>query len=79
MKTRSYLFLSFFLIFSCWVTAQHSPSSTSDITAGEILHHIKYLASDELQGRKAGTEFADRAATYIAEEFRTYGLRPIGD
>jgi hypothetical protein len=38
--------------------------------------HIKFLASDELQGRRAGTAEADRAANYIAGEFKKYGLTP---
>jgi aminopeptidase YwaD len=46
------------------------------ISAQRIADHIKFLASDELQGRRAGTPDADRAANYIAEEFRKDGLTP---
>ncbi len=53
--------------------------SSPQITAAEILKHIKYLASDQLEGRKAGSPGADSAAAYIANEFRSYGLTPIGD
>ena len=49
------------------------------ITAEEIRAHVRFLASDDLRGRAAGTEGADRAARYIAEAFRTYGLKPVGD
>ncbi|WP_371189476.1 M28 family peptidase [Thalassotalea maritima] len=35
-----------------------------------------YLASDALMGRKAGTETADKAAQFIADEFKEIGLRP---
>jgi aminopeptidase YwaD len=59
-------------------SAQHISDPDAKITTREILHHIKYLASDELQGRRAGTEFADKAAEYIAEEFDEYGLKPLG-
>lgn len=49
------------------------------ITAEEIRAHIQFLASDELEGREAGLEGAERAARYIASAFRAYGLKPIGD
>jgi Peptidase family M28/PDZ domain/PA domain len=43
------------------------------------LGHIKFLASDELQGRGNGTRQLDRAADYIASQFRLAGLAPGGD
>lgn len=46
-------------------------------TVEELKEHIKYLASDELQGRKPGTQGADKAADYIAAEFQKLGLNPI--
>lgn len=49
------------------------------ITAEEIRAHVRFLASDELQGREAGTEGAERAARYIASAFHAYGLKPVGD
>lgn len=65
--------LTLLLILTASLFAQENPA----ISAGEIIEHIKYLASDELQGRRAGTEFADKAAEYIASEFKKYGLAPI--
>lgn len=46
------------------------------ISTERISKHIQFLASDKLQGRRAGTAFADEAAAYIEKEFRTYGLKP---
>ena len=37
------------------------------------------LADDSLAGRGLGTPQLDRAADYIAEQFRSAGLRPGGD
>src|SRR5882724_3540247 len=37
--------------------------------------HIEYLASDKLEGRRAGSSGANLAAEYIAREFARYGLR----
>jgi len=44
-----------------------------------ISTHIQFLASDDLQGRLPGTEGAEQAAQYIAGEFDSYGLTPMGD
>lgn len=49
------------------------------ITAEEILNHVKILSSDELEGRRAGTNGAERAANYVANEFGQVGLKPAGD
>ncbi len=40
--------------------------------------HIKYLASDDLEGRNTGTEGHRKAAAYIAGEFERSGLKPAG-
>ena len=45
----------------------------------EFLDPIKYLASDQLQGRGDGTPQLDQAADYIAKKFRQFGLKPTGD
>jgi aminopeptidase YwaD len=55
--------------------AQSSPQ----VTAGELLKHVRYLASDQLEGRRAGSRGAELAAQYIANEFKSYGLTPVGD
>ncbi|MFQ5709812.1 MAG: M28 family peptidase [bacterium] len=49
------------------------------ITMKESLFHVKMLASDEFQGREAGTAGQWLAAKYIANEFAKYGLLPVGD
>ena len=40
---------------------------------------IAFLAHDDLAGRGLGTAQLDRAADYIAQQFRTAGLQPGGD
>lgn len=49
------------------------------ITTGEIISHIRYLASDRLEGREAGTRGSEKAARYIARMFEESGLSPAGD
>jgi hypothetical protein len=39
---------------------------------------IQYLASDELEGRLAGTQGNEKAAAFIIEQFKSIGLQPIG-
>jgi len=39
--------------------------------------HVHFLASDELQGRKAGTEHTRIAARYITSQFMEIGIEPF--
>ncbi|HKY03615.1 MAG TPA: hypothetical protein VJQ56_01930, partial [Blastocatellia bacterium] len=48
----------------------------SGLSAERISGHVAFLASEKLQGRRAGTPGADEAARYIADQFRGYGLKP---
>src|SRR6185436_6617466 len=43
------------------------------------LEHIKYLASDELEGRGDGAPGLEKAADYIESKLRATGLEPAGD
>lgn len=52
--------------------------SAAEITADELKAHVRYLASDELEGRGAGTEGDRKAAAYLARQFSAYGLTPAG-
>ena len=46
------------------------------ITASEFQEHVRYLASDELEGRFTGSTGSKQAAEYIKSEFESYGLEP---
>jgi aminopeptidase YwaD len=48
----------------------------SEVSADRIARHVEFLASDRLQGRRAGTPAADQAAEYIARQFRGSNLKP---
>lgn len=63
-----------------------SVAGTADLTPGvmpadaqKIRAHVKYLASDALEGRGTGQKGGDLAADYIAKEFKSYGLEPAGE
>ncbi len=45
----------------------------------EIENHIKYLASDSLEGRKPGEIGNELAAKFIANEFQSFGLKKINN
>jgi len=45
----------------------------------KIRAHVKYLASDELEGRGMNQKGSDLAADYIAAQFESYGLKPAGE
>jgi Zn-dependent M28 family amino/carboxypeptidase len=50
-----------------------------ELTVSEVESHLRFLASDELMGRKPGTYGADIAARYIAEQFREAMLKTFSD
>jgi hypothetical protein len=52
--------------------------AATSINPGELLGHIKFLASDEMKGRASGSPELERAADYIAAQFKAAGLQPGG-
>lgn len=46
------------------------------ITANELLDHVKTLSADSFEGRASGTPAGWKAAEYVSERFRSYGLSP---
>jgi hypothetical protein len=45
----------------------------------KMLETIRFLSDDDLKGRGLGMKELDRAAEYIAQQFRNAGLAPAGD
>ncbi len=78
MKTTSVILLGALTAFG-GCALQERESLSSDVSVDKLQQHIRYLASDELGGRKAGEEGNRLAAQYIAEEFAKDGLVPAGD
>ncbi|MFC1726445.1 hypothetical protein ACFL4T_12530, partial [candidate division KSB1 bacterium] len=68
----------FLLLITVALQAQEIPEKAmKSITADELFKHLKYLASDEMRGRNTPSPELDKAADYIANEFRSYGLKPL--
>ncbi|PWJ55578.1 peptidase M28-like protein [Dyadobacter jejuensis] len=47
-------------------------------TAANISHHIEFLASDAMKGRGTGSKQNEKAAKYVAKQFKKYHLTPLG-
>ena len=70
------------LLLSCVVLAvgvllaekTHAPNTDPQ----RIRTAVKYLSSDELEGRGTGQKGGDAAANWIAEQFKSSGLKPAG-
>jgi len=60
-------------------TARPPAEVVSDLSAARYFEQVKFLSSDEMKGRGDGSPELDKAADYIASQFRTFGLRPMGD
>jgi Zn-dependent M28 family amino/carboxypeptidase len=63
-------------------TATLPPSAAAamkSIDPQRIRAHVKFLASDLLEGRGTGQRGGDIAAEYIVTELESYGLKPAGD
>jgi aminopeptidase YwaD len=73
IKGLVFTILSILLISSC--NAQNSAS----ITSGELKKHVQYLASQELTGRYPGTNGDLKAANYIRDCYRGYGLTLLSE
>ena len=48
-------------------------------SAGDMMKHVEYLASEELEGRGNGSKGIIKAAAYIANRFKKAGLKPGAD
>ena len=53
-------------------------TDTETSLSNNFKKHIEYLASDELEGREAGSEGEKKAASYVASNFESFGLSPKG-
>jgi hypothetical protein len=67
------------LLLSATVFAVFLQADARRVDPRVYLQHVRYLASDELEGRGDGTPGLEKAAEYIARSFRESGLEPGGD
>jgi Zn-dependent M28 family amino/carboxypeptidase len=78
---RALFFFGFGLLCACEQPSRFpsNRASTPELAASDIQYHVNYLASDSLEGRLSGAAGCEKAAGYLAEEFKRFGLQPLGD
>ena len=76
--TKLVLLFVFTTLINFNISAQMSKIK-STIDQIEAESHLRFLTADELRGRNTGTIELKIAGRYIAEQFRKYGLDPLGD
>lgn len=75
MKGNLLIFLLFVTI--CSKAQDVISQIKNDVTREEIETHIRFLASDALMGREAGTPEIDIAAAYIEAYFQSVGVKKL--
>ena len=73
LAARSIVFVAAGLLIVVAATVR-VPADTPVESQSHLLNDIKYLASDELEGRGIGTKGLNKAADYIKEQFKEAGL-----
>jgi Zn-dependent M28 family amino/carboxypeptidase len=68
------------LVLGCVVAGAQSPAAAGDDEARgrQWWAHVQVLADEGMHGRLTGSEDYQRAAAYVADKFKAYGLRPAG-
>src|SRR5687767_9609152 len=66
------------IVLAAFIAAVAVGVAAREIESDALLEHIRFLASDGMKGRGNGTEELERAAEYIAQQFKAVGLRPGG-
>jgi len=77
MSKNNFFNISLLLGFTLIVSSLFGQDS--EITIDELKSHIYFLADDSLKGRKPGTDEGKISAEYIRNNFKSYGLKTIGE
>ena len=67
------------LLLTLSLNAAGDSSTPSTVCAACIKKNLDYLAGPELHGRGSGTEDEHHAAQYIADQLKSYGLKPAAE
>jgi len=73
-KTFQIWFLFSVLVSGCYAQDQLPSKYGSVIDTASAKKHLEIIASDEFEGRETGKKGADKAADYIADQFKLLGL-----
>lgn len=90
----TFLSLALLLVFGCnpsknsaQTLTEKKPSTDTEalisfqdkITVPYLRTHLSALAADSMEGRETGTRGQIMAAEYLADQYRSMGLKPVGD
>jgi aminopeptidase-like protein len=86
MKNFYFLFLPFVLL-GCKTSPSATSEKTSDssskpveitykVSESEVSDFLKYLSSDELEGRETGTKGIEKAAVFLEDYFKKNNVKP---
>jgi len=79
MMRKGFQLLLLCVLFSFSTMAQKIVKKIKrSVSQQQIESHLYFYASDELRGRNTGTIENKIAARYIAEQFRAFGVDPVG-
>ena len=76
MKTFSFVFGAIFLLSACNRRESDLKQAENQIQAGDLANSIKVLSSDEFEGRGPVTPGEEKSIHYLADQFKTIGLKP---
>lgn len=77
---RSYIWILFlFFAVSCEQNLDEEPRTITIVNQEQLLADLEYLASDELEGRRTGTEGNRMAQDFIEDRFRGLTLEKFGE
>src|SRR5215475_11161785 len=69
-----------FIVFICvsQIGISQKLKKPDQVTLTNLENHIRFLADDKLEGRRAGTHGEELAMNYISDQFKQIGLSPKG-
>jgi len=79
IKSSKFLLLLVFTSLISFSSSAQMSQIKSTIDQIDAESHLRFLTADELRGRNTGTIELNIAGRYLAEQFRKYGLEPLGD
>lgn len=73
------MFKKILFFFAVALIATEEGNAQSTFSAEKFMKHDRYLASDKLEGRLAGTKGNNEAAAYIKKYFKKFGLKKFNN
>ena len=59
--------------------SSNATKAAGGVTQAQLKKYLYYIASDELEGRNTLSKGLDMAAKFIADNLKSWGVKPAGD